>query len=274
MKLFLFQQGDEHIASRELLRLAVRQYEAKRIQTADNGEFLLDSPSSFRETEKTGTDLDSHSANTPSLRILEAPGGKPFLADERGQMRRPFFSVTHTGSWWLCAVAEHPLGIDMERKCRHIYPSVARRICTPQEMRWLKQEVQRTEPDAAQRLRLAAEEAGWQAARYVDASEQQKLLWLWVRKEAYVKYLGTGIAHGLHRVDVLADKGFRIMLIDDLCKIDPVPEMDDACQTEPVHKTGDMHMRAMGMEELLVAVYCPQAEEAMEGLEWLQTERG
>ena len=111
MKLFLFQQGDEHIASRELLRLAVRQYEAKRIQTADNGEFLLDSPSSFRETEKTGTDLDSHSANTPSLRILEAPGGKPFLADERGQMRRPFFSVTHTGSWWLCAVAEHPLGI-------------------------------------------------------------------------------------------------------------------------------------------------------------------
>ncbi|MBR5001340.1 MAG: 4-phosphopantetheinyl transferase family protein, partial [Firmicutes bacterium] len=34
---------------------------------------------------------------------------------------------------------------------------------------------------------------------------REKLLWLWVRKEAYVKYLGTGIGEGLKTFSVVQE---------------------------------------------------------------------
>ena len=71
---------------------------------------------------------------------------------------------------------------------------------------------------------------------------RQKLLWLWVRKEAYVKYLGTGIGEGL--------KSFSVVDINENGEWDQ----------RPGFQTVDV------MEELELAVYSPEDE--VEEIRW------
>ncbi|MBO5666128.1 MAG: 4-phosphopantetheinyl transferase family protein, partial [Firmicutes bacterium] len=160
----------------------------------------------------------------PVFDIVEAPGGKPLVVDEKGEPYPVHVSVTHTGNWWICAVGEYPMGIDAELKERRVNPVLIRRICTEEEQQWL--------------------ESG---AADIDESKKeewlrQKLLWLWVRKEAYVKYLGTGIGEGL--------KSFSVVDINENGEWDQ----------KPGFQTVDV------MEELELAVYSPEDE--VEEIRW------
>ena len=106
-------------------------------------------------------------------RFRAGPHGKPFvdrLATRGCGPAVPHFNVTHTPGLVGCAVARHPLGLDVElrgRRPRHGVRRVAERKFAPAELAELRG--------------LPAEE---QARRFVE---------LWTLKEACVKATGRGI---------------------------------------------------------------------------------
>lgn len=116
-------------------------------------------------------------------KIAEGEHGKPVLLAIRNGEWVPrtdiYFSVTHTKNWWLCAVYHSPIGVDMEELGRAISPAAAERVFTAGEQAWLS------------RVGTTADH----------------LLELWVRKEAYVKYLGFGISAGLQNFSVAGEEG-------------------------------------------------------------------
>lgn len=176
---------------------------------------ILQYETAKQNTEKYG---GSKQDSLFEFELRETSGGKPYAVDRCESRLEIEVSVTHTGDWWLCAVGRSPMGIDAELRTRAINPALARRICTEDETAWLERET-KIDPE------------GW----------RKRLLWLWVRKEAYVKYLGTGIKEGLNTFSVVQ---------------------------ELHHKS--VHLRTISEEaadELLAAVYCP--EEEIEGYEWI-----
>lgn len=103
--------------------------------------------------------------------IAREEKGKPYfpgLFADHGGTPAVHYSVSHSGNWWGCLMADEPVGFDME-VCRGkvSYEKIARRFFTEEEYGLILSEG----PDA-----------------FFD---------VWVRKEAYVKYLGTGLAEGL-----------------------------------------------------------------------------
>lgn len=82
--------------------------------------------------------------------------GKPFLRSRNDL----FFSLSHSGPWVVCAIASHPVGVDIEVRCPE---PVARRHFHPLE--------QTSDPDS--------------------------LLRIWSAKEAFLKAIGTGLTQSL-----------------------------------------------------------------------------
>lgn len=106
------------------------------------------------------------------LPLGRAANGKPYLS---GTDEGPFFNVAHTGDIALIALANQPVGIDVERADRSV--SRVERLLS----------------------RMAASEAD--AVRRA-ADPQRALLRLWTRKEAFMKCTGDGIRRGLSSFDV------------------------------------------------------------------------
>ena len=75
------------------------------------------------------------------------------------------FNLSHAGIYCVCAVADEPVGADVEERQR-MDEGVARICFQERERAWLR----------------AQEDPGWAFTR------------LWTRKEAYLKLLGTGLS--------------------------------------------------------------------------------
>lgn len=99
------------------------------------------------------------------FRFLRTPLGKPYAENA------PQFNLSHSGDWLLCAIGDTPVGADIETP-RTVSPSLLRRVCTPSE------------------LALIGDDA-------------ERFLRVWTAKEAYLKYLGTGIRGDLRRVETV-----------------------------------------------------------------------
>ena len=99
---------------------------------------------------------------------VAAPGGKPFFPD-----RRPF-SLTHSGNIAAIALASEPAGLDAEAASPPP-PALPPRVLTETEQAWL-------------------------AGRGGDG-----FAFLWTRKEAALKCLGTGADRALSSFSVLED---------------------------------------------------------------------
>ncbi len=96
--------------------------------------------------------------------ILWNEFGKPYLK------HHPFyFNLSHSKEYTVCGISDHEIGVDIEHITmrEHIIP----RITTKEEKETIK-----------------------------NADDFTKL---WVKKEAYVKYLGIGLSYGLKNVDTL-----------------------------------------------------------------------
>lgn len=92
-------------------------------------------------------------------KVEAGPRGKPFFS----QMPHVHFSVTHSGTWWLCAFSPQPLGLDLQiHQSYTAPPKLSRRFFHPQEDAFLY-------------------ERG-----YRDFFD------LWCAKESWVKYTGNG----------------------------------------------------------------------------------
>lgn len=94
-------------------------------------------------------------------RFSETEYGKPYLPEHPDI----HFSLSHSGAWAACAVADHPIGLDVELpRCRL---DVARRFFHPEELEGM---------DALDRMEQA-----------------DQLNRLWTGKEAFLKMLGCGM---------------------------------------------------------------------------------
>lgn len=98
------------------------------------------------------------------------PAEVPICREARGKpvvkgVANLFFSISHSGAYAVCAVASHPVGIDIERP-RAYLPKAAQRVCSTEE------------------LALLAHSDN--PARFFCR--------LWTLKESYVKMTGAGIA--------------------------------------------------------------------------------
>lgn len=101
------------------------------------------------------------------LPMQKDKNGKPFFQGFPGR----YFNLSHSGAWVVCALSDHPVGVDLQAH-RQVPVRVARHF-TPGEQGWLE-----TQPDAA----------------FFD---------LWVKKEAYLKAVGTGLTRRLDSFSVL-----------------------------------------------------------------------
>lgn len=90
----------------------------------------------------------------PPIEVM--PGGKPYWAESDWH-----FSLCHTRGLVLCALSDHPVGLDAER-IRTVRPAVVSRVLAPAEL------------------------------RAYDGTEAM-FLRFWTLKEAYAKYTGEGI---------------------------------------------------------------------------------
>jgi phosphopantetheinyl transferase len=104
--------------------------------------------------------------------------GKPRLAALRSSARRHpawHFNVSHSGEWAVLAVAQSPIGVDLEIMHERLgYSAIASQILT------------------------ASEQQAW---RQLAGRDRELAVWqLWVCKEALLKAMGLGIAEGLMKV--------------------------------------------------------------------------
>lgn len=128
--------------------------------------------------------------------------GKPFFAD----FPQVYFSVSHSGKYWTCAFGTSRLGIDIEDLS--IRP-------LDQVERWLK---------IAKRFFTSDE------YEYVVSNGARSFFEIWVRKEAYLKYTGTGIMSGLSCINLV--EGNKLLeKAENTCikSIDICPSVTAAC---------------------------------------------
>ena len=121
------------------------------------------------------------------LRIAKTAKGKPYLSGSP----QLHFSLSHSGEYWVCAVGNTPLGIDIQKHqdCRR--DLIARRFFHSEEYQWLKEN------------------------DYADFFP------VWAAKESFVKYLGQGIDEGFSTFSVIADNALA-RKIDDV-ELRPIP---------------------------------------------------
>lgn len=102
-----------------------------------------------------------------------------------------FVSISHSADMVVCAVSEHPVGIDVE-KLRPVDLRMARHICTPEELSYL--------------LEGKALPAGGGLCE--DPAAALRFFEIWTAKEAYFKKQGTGITN-LRSVNILPLRRYR-----------------------------------------------------------------
>jgi len=128
---------------------------------------------------KTGAAESSH-----SLRLTAAADftGEPaeIFTESAGIHGKPYFpshpdvhfSVSHTGTLWVCAFADKKVGLDVQEHRENDDPARLARLAK----RWFSD---------GERRHL--DECGYQPAEFYR---------IWARKEAYVKFTGDGIGAG------------------------------------------------------------------------------
>ncbi|MCQ4637762.1 4'-phosphopantetheinyl transferase superfamily protein [Anaerovorax odorimutans] len=111
--------------------------------------------------------------------ILRAERGKPYFEEIPIE-----FSVSHTGSLWVCSMGAEAMGIDVQeiRGCRR--EKIADRYYTADER------------------------------EYVRANGEAGFFQIWTRKEAYAKYTGDGFTESLRVFSTLAGKDVEFIDFD------------------------------------------------------------
>lgn len=97
-----------------------------------------------------------------------------YLPDGRPAVKGAHIGIAHTPNMAICAIADAPVGVDIENADRAIRPQAARKILAPGE----------------------------------SLQNGRTLTDVWVDKEAYLKLTGAGLAGGMSRYRVAGDAVF------------------------------------------------------------------
>lgn len=111
--------------------------------------------------------------------------GKPYFKG----IEQIHFSISHTKDIWGCAICSEPLGFDIESASRYGKSNEGGNNYSLNQ-RWMK---------VAERFFTQAE------YDYVVRKGQEAFLQLWVFKEAYFKYIGTGLSRGISSIELIKD---------------------------------------------------------------------
>lgn len=117
-----------------------------------------------------GIVLPSNEADLSELlQVARAERGKPYFPN----FPQLLFSISHSGSFWVCALAEEAIGIDLQEYVR------------------LKGE---TVEEASNRFRKMSHRFFHSLeAEYVELDCYHNFFGVWTARESYVKYTGQGI---------------------------------------------------------------------------------
>lgn len=160
------------------------------------------------------------------LDIAANENGKPYLTAAPDV----HFSLSHSAAWAVCAVSDHPVGVDIQQ-CRSFKPNIADRFFHPDEVQYL--------------------------SSLSPAERENAFYTLWALKESYVKADGRGLraAAAVLRRYCLSAAGNPPSAhpAPCLCRISPIPPTGSAyaCRKNtpkhllslfysiyPPHKTG------------------------------------
>lgn len=114
----------------------------------------------------------AHSISPLGDVIFRTNAGKPYI--KGGGVH---FSLSHSGGYWVCAIASVPVGLDLQENRRCPYEKLANRFFHPQER------------------------------EYVSLYGKEGFYQVWTAKESYVKYLGTGINGSFSKFSTVPRKG-------------------------------------------------------------------
>lgn len=95
--------------------------------------------------------------------------GKPFIKE----LPKVHFSISHSGGFWVCAISDAEVGLDLQIRYQGDGEKLARRFFHQSEIAWL-------------------EEHGF-----------EEFSLMWACKESYVKYTGVGLRKGLDGFSVV-----------------------------------------------------------------------
>ncbi|MBP3700581.1 MAG: 4'-phosphopantetheinyl transferase superfamily protein [Lachnospiraceae bacterium] len=141
----------------------------------------------IRKTEKLTTAERHKQGSAWVYEAVRAYGVSDLDADscpiERTEKGKPYFparpevcfSVSHSGPYWACAVAERPVGLDIQKHKGGRLEEIARRFFHAEETAWLAQQG---------------------IEHFYD---------VWAAKESYVKWTGQGIDRHFDEFSVVAD---------------------------------------------------------------------
>ncbi len=101
--------------------------------------------------------------------------GKPYLK----QYPQIHFSISHSGMWWTCVIADVEVGLDLQEipERERNTKKLAQRFYHEREVAWL------------------------------EKKNKREFYRLWAYKESYVKYTGVGLTHGLKYFCAISQDG-------------------------------------------------------------------
>ena len=146
VSIYYRQWEDSEIGSHELLAQAVRAF------LASDGR----SDRSFPETFHV---------------VRDSQFGKPYIKE----LQDVHFSISHSGIWWCCAIAEAPVGLDIQENRTRNQEKLARRFFHPAEVCWM------------------------------ETHGFEQFCKLWTYKESYVKFTGKGLTEGMDYFSVVPE---------------------------------------------------------------------
>lgn len=144
----------------------------------------------FKEIEDSKNDSKSHindviskylNANKEYFRFYKNEHGKPYLKD----YPNTHFNVSRTVNAFVCVLADKPVGVDIE-KANRLYKCITRKFFTDNEQKYVFAK---------------------------NSKQDERFTEIWVKKEAYVKWLGLGMSMPFNSFDVISDqkiKAYRI----------------------------------------------------------------
>ena len=141
--------------------------------------------------------------------VETTPQGKPFFPEHPDL----HFSISHSGSWWMCGFSSHPLGLDLQIHRTHFSPKkLSRRFFHPVE-------------DA-----------------FLDKKDYIPFFDLWCAKESWVKYTGHGFYDPPESFSVVSPEG-RFPFVDGAA-FALIPFQPDYSLCLCTHRPGDygIHM--------------------------------
>ncbi len=138
------------------------------------------------------------------LQISVADGGKPYLVAEPGV----HFSLSHSGGWAVCAVSDHPVGVDIE-KCEPGRRDIASRFFHKEEVRYLNSLLPTARDDAFYSLWTLKESFVKSTGRGLDLPLRS--FWVDIRRGApQLDCPDDALPHSLFLLPFTAERGYRL----------------------------------------------------------------